>query len=598
MRSLSPNTVSMRRRYLSCATLLALSTLLAACRGDGPTQPALDEAPVTISASLAGTGLQALSILVSGPAIATPIVVNLSVPAGAATATTTVNVTVGAQRTFVARGFDANGEVTHEGMATATVRPSGNPPVAIRMYHKTGDVPITIGVGTYGIAITPSPLGPMVPLTSQTLSALVTDADGGAVPGATVTWGSLNPVVASVSPGGVVTAHMSGTTTLFATYQGTAASVDLTVLSGTGFRAISSGLASTCALDQDGAAWCWGYNVHGQLGDGTSQRQLVPVAVSGGMRFTSIATGYAHACGVSLAGEGWCWGLNNFGQLGTGQTSMPLRTPQRITGGQSWSMLAPGTAATCGIATDGAMWCWGLGTPGTIGLAGAGQSATAATPGLVNIGGPWSSLAIAPTVGCGIAANGQAVCSGGSMQGHVTTANAQGVSWRSLDMYDSRLETIDRTTGGFSHTYSTPFACGVTTSQSVSCWGHSLFGELGGGVGATETTTPAPVAGAQGYDAVTVGGNFACGLRGGQALCWGRNDHGQLGDGSLQHRFVPTPVLGGHNFTRISAGFAHACGLRADGAAYCWGLNLNGEVGDGTTSERTAPARVLFIPNP
>ncbi|MEO7997219.1 MAG: hypothetical protein ABI852_07215 [Gemmatimonadaceae bacterium] len=85
-------------------------------------------------------------------------------------------------------------------------------------------------------------------------------------------------------------------------------------------------VAHTCALTETGAAYCWGWNGAGQLGDGTIIDRLAPVAVSGGKTFTEIGAGAAHTCGMNASTVS-CWGSNASGQLGNGNTtnsSVPL----------------------------------------------------------------------------------------------------------------------------------------------------------------------------------------------------------------------------------------------------------------------------------
>ena len=89
------------------------------------------------------------------------------------------------------------------------------------------------------------------------------------------------------------------------------------------FAAISGGITHTCGLTTGGAAWCWGSNQTGQLGDGTNDRRDEPVAVTGGHTFTQLAAGRAHTCGLTPDGEVWCWGANDMGQAGTSILSQP-----------------------------------------------------------------------------------------------------------------------------------------------------------------------------------------------------------------------------------------------------------------------------------
>jgi alpha-tubulin suppressor-like RCC1 family protein len=78
----------------------------------------------------------------------------------------------------------------------------------------------------------------------------------------------------------------------------------------------------------------------------------------------------------------------------------------------------------------------------------------------------------------------------------------------------------------------------------------------------------------------------------GRAFCWGRNDQGQLGDGTLSDRRTPTAVLGGITFASITAGDFHTCGITTEGQAYCWGLNQFGRLGDGSQTRRLTPVAV------
>lgn len=80
---------------------------------------------------------------------------------------------------------------------------------------------------------------------------------------------------------------------------------------------VSTGFNHACALDANGAAYCWGNGYWGQLGQGISAVSASPVAVVGGLTFKSIAAGYQHTCAISTTNHIYCWGSNYTGQLGT-----------------------------------------------------------------------------------------------------------------------------------------------------------------------------------------------------------------------------------------------------------------------------------------
>ena len=95
------------------------------------------------------------------------------------------------------------------------------------------------------------------------------------------------------------------------------------------FTALTAGGQFTCGLSSAGAAYCWGYNFYGQLGDGTTTNRLTPAAVQGGLVFTALTAGDTYACGLTSAGVAYCWGNNQYGDLGDG-TSTQRVTPVAV----------------------------------------------------------------------------------------------------------------------------------------------------------------------------------------------------------------------------------------------------------------------------
>jgi alpha-tubulin suppressor-like RCC1 family protein len=147
--------------------------------------------------------------------------------------------------------------------------------------------------------------------------------------------------------------------------------------------------------------------------------------------------------------------------------------------------------------------------------------------------------------------------------------------------------------------------CAVTTARQVRCWGNNSRGQLGDG-----TTTNRPTAvlvravsgpGALGGVAqVAVGSEHTCArLTNGRAACWGRNDDGQLGDGTEVDRTRPVLVRNGADtgvltgVGQLSAGTDHTCARLTDGRAACWGGNLHGQSGNGTSVDHELPTLVL-----
>src|SRR5439155_26386902 len=96
------------------------------------------------------------------------------------------------------------------------------------------------------------------------------------------------------------------------------------------FAAISAA-QSSCGLTTSGAAYCWGFNKWGQLGNGTTTNSATPVPVSGGLTFEAISAGGQQSCGLTTGGVAYCWGWNARGQLGNGTTT-DRYTPVKVAG--------------------------------------------------------------------------------------------------------------------------------------------------------------------------------------------------------------------------------------------------------------------------
>lgn len=94
--------------------------------------------------------------------------------------------------------------------------------------------------------------------------------------------------------------------------------VPVAVLGGHSFISVCTGWTHSCGLEASGQAYCWGQNVHGQLGDGTNINSTTPVEVAGGHKFRSITCGAVHTCALDYAGWAWCFGA----QAGWGRTAM------------------------------------------------------------------------------------------------------------------------------------------------------------------------------------------------------------------------------------------------------------------------------------
>ena len=339
------------------------------------------------------------------------------------------------------------------------------------------------------------------------------------------------------------------------------------VLAGQVLTQITAGGAYTCALDGAGAAYCWGDNRSGQLGDGgTVSNSSVPVAVKtsgvlAGRTLTQITADGYHTCVLDAAGAAYCWGDNGTGQLGNGKasdSSVPVAVDTSgVLAGQALTQITAGWYDTCALDASGAAYCWGYNADGELGDGKAGDSSVPV-----------------------------AVDTSGVLAGRALTQIAAG--W------------ID--------------ACAVDTAGAPYCWGYNADGELGNGK-ASDSSVPVAVdtsgvLAGRALTQVTAGWYSSCALdAAGAAYCWGYNADGELGNGSTVGSTVPVAVdtsgvLAGRTLTQVSAGTYSACAVDAAGAPYCWGANSWGQLGDNAATQSLvpvlagpqAPASVTAIP--
>lgn len=133
------------------------------------------------------------------------------------------------------------------------------------------------------------------------------------------------------------------------------------------FTWISAGGVHTCA-GSSGPVSCWGFNLFGQLGDGTNEDNDSPDAnsVIGDLDLVLLSAGSDHTCGLTPDGVAYCWGFNGGGRLGDG-TESDRNAPTAVSGGHQFVDISAGVLHTCGVTADGALYCWGRNEAGQLG---------------------------------------------------------------------------------------------------------------------------------------------------------------------------------------------------------------------------------------
>lgn len=306
---------------------------------------------------------------------------------------------------------------------------------------------------------------------------------------------------------------------------------------------LSLGVAHGCAVLRQGTVHCWGANTYGQLGDGSTRSVLAgTVRVTGISDAVAVSCGARHTCVVHAAGAMSCWGDNSDGQLGDGSLWM-RGDPVAVSGIRGATEVSVGNRHSCALA-EGEVWCWGNNERGVLGT---GDIDSSVRP--VEIAG----LGVVDALGSGVG-----------------------------------------------------FAC-ARVGESVWCWGDNGGGVRG--TPPTEpaslraTALPLRV-GAEtvAVRELAVGAVHGC-VRdtGGRGYCWGSNTEGQVGVG-MRSDWEPLRELvlpdGRRNFKLIvtAPGASHTCALDENWALYCWGRNNSGELGEGTRQTRWSPTLVSLSP--
>jgi alpha-tubulin suppressor-like RCC1 family protein len=137
-------------------------------------------------------------------------------------------------------------------------------------------------------------------------------------------------------------------------------------------------------------------------------------------------------------------------------------------------------------------------------------------------------------------------------------------------------------------------SCALLDDGTVRCWGTNGQGQLGNGVGAAGSAAPVAVADITGATAISSGLYHVCAMvAGGSLRCWGQNQDGQLGNGTLTGSSKPVAVTGlTEPVSVFVAGYFHTCAVLSGGGVRCWGDNLYGQLGNGTRKDVTTPTAV------
>ncbi len=286
------------------------------------------------------------------------------------------------------------------------------------------------------------------------------------------------------------------------------------LLPNSGATSVTSGLFYSCAVVK-GEVLCWGANISGQLGDGTVNNSFTPVKVPlFDVKVVKAGPGGSHTCALKNSGEVFCWGDNYYDQLGNGTTGSSV-VPTQVSDLSSIEQISAGQFNSCALGSDSKVWCWGSNTF------------------------------------------------------HLLDETSKSF----LKPVEMKLltDTLTVNVGAF-------HACALNKSGQVHCWGENDLstGCLGiSPVTVQNSHVPILVAGLPEVAALGVGSVHNCALTtAGDVYCWGKNQEGQLGNGTTDHSFTPVKALfpEGKKVVALAVGQIENCALTDDNTVWCWGM--------------------------
>jgi alpha-tubulin suppressor-like RCC1 family protein/uncharacterized protein YjdB len=459
------------------------------------------------------------------------------------------------------------------GSGLVTVKAAGTATISATIEGKSGSAGLTLKVPVADVTVAQSSCTGSGSFSGGTgriytseiceYGALVRDAAGNSLTDRTVTWTLSDTTVAKID--GATFAHpttrlstirllprKAGTVTLTATVEGKSSSATLTVLVPVASVTVSPATASvsigltqqlTATLKDSAGATITGRTVTWSSSD------TAKATVSG----TGLVTAKAAGNAILTA--------SSEGRVGT--ATIQLLAPVVILSDTSIQRLTLGEVVLFGahiLMSDGSTW-------------------------------PIDSIRWSVGDSSIVDVQGGVLRARGSGKTSVTGSFRGGQAVLSIEVGTVSLRHAISTSGN--HT------CGLTATGSAFCWGSSGAGKLGDGKEITEQwgigeviLSPQPVSGGRTFRRISAGAHTCAISTDSATVCWGFNDQGQLGRGSLGSSSIPAPVTSSTKFREVATGGYHTCALSFDDRAYCWGRNAYGQLGDGSYTNRSTPVLV------
>ncbi|MDD4688788.1 MAG: S8 family serine peptidase [Eubacteriales bacterium] len=341
---------------------------------------------------------------------------------------------------------------------------------------------------------------------------------------------------------------------------------------------VALGVSFCIVLNTSGDVYACGYNGYGQLGLGNTINRTTFTHITGLSNITDIYATYDQAAAIDASGNLKTWGKNNAGQLGIGNLDNQL-IPLNVPGMESVDKVALGEEHTLALTSDGKVWAWGDNSKGQLGI---GTLDNSTTPVSVNNIGSFNT-AVELTAGQNHSAvideSAKVYCFGDNMYGQIgdgvplvqtkpaLATLAQGMTEFSVGSYENyglrEDGTVWKIDSALTQVKNLPYIETISNRLAVDEdgyvweWSDDLQAEK------IEEISNIKSVSQNGYHSMALSND-------GTVYCWGDNDYGQLGNGTVIDSDVPVEVTAISNVDQISAGLESSL-ARVGGTVYEWG---------------------------
>ena len=358
---------------------------------------------------------------------------------------------------------------------------------------------------------------------------------------------------------------------------------------------VSTGYHAACAVTTDGQGLCWGWNYQGSLGTrDVSEKVLTPsrIVLPGNRRFASISAGENFTtCGIDTDGAAWCWGQHHTGNYFSPTSNTPVRVEfpvdTRVT------QLTNGWDIACAVDTAGSLWCWG-----DVGSFGNGSTEATRTPERVPMpdGEAVTSVDAGPGTTCAVTAAHHLYCWGINDDGEA------GIGYVSAKVALPTAVRIPVDQVPSSVSVGLNRACALTVAGTGWCWGDNYEGAFGDGT-YTDSATPQRVVtpNNESLSTLQTAWYHTCATgSSGTTWCWGRGGFGELGTGTtLGGKTFRQPVLPvGTTLTALATGLATTCAIDTTSRIWCWTGSDWGVAGTGDSVKSLFPRAIAPLGSP